>query len=180
MPMKMDLSRLAGRVADLCRGRGGPQDLPWSPSLLVQLVVAATVLDVIVGSLLGDNGSALAHSLLGTAVVLALCRLALAIRHLDNRFVQTATALVACSILITLVQMPLAFLIEPVAADAAPGPFQALLRWGVLATLVWQVVVYAHIMRQAMDGTLGIALMLTTSWVIASWAIDNALLGSAG
>ena len=52
--------------------------------------------------MLGGATMRCARSLVSTALVLALCWIALAMRQLGNRYVQTASALVACSIVFSL------------------------------------------------------------------------------
>ncbi len=89
----------------LFRLQGNPQDLPYSGQLPLLLVAASVILDMLVGDALHDTGDTFARSLLSTGVVLGLCWIALAIRGLRNRFVQTATALVACSLLFSLLQL---------------------------------------------------------------------------
>lgn len=172
-------------VAELCRLRRGPQDLPHSPALLAWLIAAGVALDVLVGAFLsGDGGDALAHSLLATGVVLGLAWAELALRGRASRYVQTATALCACGLVISLAQLPIAALIElpppgETDAAAAAGSFQVLLRWLVLATLVWQVFVNANILRHAVDIGFGFALAHAASWVIVYWLLESLLFGAA-
>lgn len=171
-------------VADLCRLRRGPQDLPHSPTLLAWLIGAGLLLDMLIGSLLGDGGDAFAHSLLAAGVVLGLVWLELALRGRGSRYVQTATALCACGLVISLAQLPLAALIELPAPDAAAealvlSPLQILLHWLVLATLVWQVFVNANILRHAVEIGFGFALAHATSWLVAYWVLESLLFGKA-
>lgn len=170
-------------VAELCRLRRGPQDLPHSPPLLAGLIVAGVALDVLVGGLLGDGGDAFAHSLLAAGVVLGLAWAELELRGRASRYVQTATALCACGLAISLAQVPIAALIEwPAAGEAAaadaPGSFQMLLRWLLLATLLWQVLVNANILRHAVDLGFGFALAHAASWVLAYWLLESLLFGA--
>jgi hypothetical protein len=173
---------------DLARLRGDPADFRYSPTLLGALFVASVVLDLVTGQALGQGDDALAHSLMGGSLVLGLCWIALRIRGLAHRYVQTATALVACSLLVSLVQLPLALLVARIAPYCPPGSvpvpsppdtWKALLSLGLLATLAWQTLVYAHIMRHAMQATYAFALTLVITWVIASIAIEQILFGSA-
>lgn len=108
--------------------------------------------------------------------MLVLCWIALAIRHLRNRYVQTATALLACSLAFSLLQLPIALLAgpPPAGADALTG-LQILVGWATLAVFVWQVSVDAHIMRHAMEAPFGLAFALVVSWVLAYWALDRML-----
>jgi len=177
LPPRPELARL---VVDLCRLRGGPQDVPYSPNLLVALFVAGIALDTLGGSINADAGTALASSLLSNGVVLALCWIALTIRGQGNRYVQTASALLACSFAFTLLQLPLAWLGGPPPATAAElGGLQILLGWAMIAVFLWQVAVSAHIMRHAMDAPYGLALALVVAWVLAYWALDGALFGAS-
>ena len=167
-------------IVDLCRLRGGPQDLPHAPVLLVILLGAGTALDLAIGQAMNHGDNALARSLLSSVVVLGLCWIALAIRRLPHRYVQTASALLACSLVFSLVQLPLALLAGPPPASAAElSSLQILLGWLTLALFVWQISVDAHIMRHAMDGSLGLAFALIVSWVLAYWALDGVLFGGA-
>lgn len=170
---------LARTTLELCRLRSGPADLPHAPLLLAGLIVAGTVLDLAVGGALGDSANVFARSLLSTGIVLVLCWAALAIRRLGHRYVQTATALLACSLVFSLLQVPLALLAGPPPASAAQlTAVQIVLGWLTIGVFVWQVCVDAHIMRQALDAALGLAFALVVSWVLAYWALDSLLFGA--
>lgn len=174
------LRGIAGLVADLCRLRRGPDDMPYAPALLVAAVVAGVVLDVVIGSALRDAGGALSRSLISSAVVLGLCWAVLAMRELRSRFVQTALALAACSLVFSLLQVPLALLAGPAPASAAElSAAQILIGWITLALFGWQLAVDAHIMRRALDVSFGFGFALVAAWVIVYWALDRLVFGSA-
>lgn len=167
-------------VLGLCRLRNSPQDLPHSMRLAVLLLMAATLLDSAIGAALGEAGDAPLRSLLSSVVVLGLCAVALAIRKLGHRYVQTATALLACSIVFSLLQLPVALMAGPPPATAAElSGAQMLLGWFTLGLFFWQIAVNAHIVRHAMDSSFGFALGLVATWVLAFWAIDHALFAGA-
>jgi hypothetical protein len=179
MAAESPAATLARLVPDLCRMRRGPADVPYSPSLFAVLLVAGTVLDLGTGAALGDGTTAFARSLLSNAVVLGLCGVALGLRHFANRYVQTACALLACSLAFSLLQLPFVFAAGPLPADAAAlSNAQLLLGWITLGLLAWQVAVAAHIMRQAIEAPAGLAVVLVLSWVIADWALERAVFGS--
>lgn len=177
----MSPSVLVGEVLALCRLRGAPEKLPHSPRLLGALFVAGSGVDALTGLAIGSS-DALAHALLGNAVVFGLCALALAIRRLSNRIVQTATALLGCGLVISLLQLPVALAIGPLpsGADGTPSlsPVAALLSWALLGLLAWQVLVFARIVRSAMESTMPFALALVMTWVVAVWALDGVLFGA--
>lgn len=172
----ISLAQLARLTVALCRGRAGPQDFPHAPRLLAGLFMGGLLLDLLIGSLLGV-GDALARSLLAGAIVLGLCWVALAIRHVRNRYMQTASALLACSVAFSLLQLPLALLLGPVPATAPWSASQVALGWITLGLLAWQLVVDAHIMRHAIEGSTGVAFALVLSWLVADWALERVIFG---
>lgn len=170
------LARLVEIVVGICRFRGGPQDLPFSSRLLIALIGAAVLTDYGSGHLLGFDDTLLARSLLSMSLLLALCWTALSIRSLGNRYVQTATALVSCSMAFSLLILPLAwFFGNPQGNDVTLSPVQVTIVWLGLGLLIWKVAVDAHIVRQAIDAPYWLGLMLAISWAIADYALTRAM-----
>ena len=177
-PIRAFWPGLARVTLDLCRLRGSPAAIPHAPGLLALLLVAGTALDLIVGDELGDGSHALARSLLSNGVVLGLCWIALALRGFGHRYLQTVSALLACSVAFSLLQIPLAMVTGPPPVSAADlTSLQMVLGWTTLAVFMWQICVYAHIMRHALESTVGLAFALVVSWVVAFWALDSLLIG---
>lgn len=172
------LARLAILVRDICQLRRGPEEIPYSPRLLVVLIGASLAIDVLSERVLGGH-DALARSLVSTTLVLALCWVALAVRGLVNRYVQTASALVACGIVFSLLVLPLAMLAGPMPSDASLTPLQTLIVWATFAVFVWSVLVDAHIIRRALDAPFGLGVALALAWTIADWALGHALFDAA-
>lgn len=174
------MSELLARIVDLCRFRGGPQDLPHKPGLLLGVLVASVLLDLTTANLLDIGDSALARSLFSTSLLLALCWIALGIRGFLNRYVQTATALVACSMVFSILIVPLAWLFgTPAAAAAALSPQQTLIAWLGLGVLVWKIAVDAHNVRQAIEAPFWLGFLLALAWAVADFAFSR-ILFSAG
>lgn len=176
----ISLSRLVETVTGLCRFRGGPQDLPYSSGLLIGLLLAAVALDYASGNLLGFDETLLARSLLSISLLLALCWTALSIRGMGNRYVQTATALVSCSMAFSLLILPLAwFFGSPEGAEAILTPAQVMVAWLGLGVLIWKIAVDAHIVRQAIDAPFWLGLLIAVSWAVADFALSRAIFASA-
>lgn len=174
------MSELVVRIANLCRFRGGPQDLPHSPGLLGVLLVTSVVLDLTTASLLDIGDNPLARSLFSTALLLALCWIALGVRGTLNRYVQTATALIACSIVFSVLIVPLAWLFgKPESAAAALTPQQTLAAWLGLGVLIWKIAVDGHNVRQAIDAPFWLGFSLALSWAIADFAFGRILFAAA-
>ncbi|WP_325138390.1 hypothetical protein [Dokdonella sp.] len=167
---------LLARILNLCRFRGGPQDLPHKQGLLVALLVMSVVLDLSTASLFDIGSSALGRSLFSTSLLLGLCWTALVIRGLRNRFVQTAIALIACSMVFSMLILPLAWLFgTPAESDKLLSPVQTLVAWLALGVLVWKVAVDAHNVRQAIDAPFWIGMSLALAWAIADFALSRLL-----
>jgi hypothetical protein len=170
---------LAYLVRDLCQLKRGPEDMPYSPALLLALIAASVVLDVATGTLFGGNDT-LAHSLVSTALVLALAWAALNVRKLGNRYVQTASALVACGLVFSLLVLPLGWLAHPMPRTTdGLTPLQMLLGWAMLGVFVWNLVVFAHIMRRAIEAPFGLAFAIVIAWAVAEWALGSVLFDGA-
>ena len=164
------------RILNLCRFRGGPQDLPHNPGLLITLLGVSVALDLSTADMFNIGDSALARSLFSTSLLLALCWLALAIRGMRNRFVQTAIALIACSMVFSILVLPLAVLFgTPAESDKLLTPVQTLLAWLTLGVLVWKVAVDAHNLRQAIDAPFWMGVSLAMAWSIADIALSRIL-----
>ena len=184
MPMtrrEAPFAQFALLVRDLCHLRRGPDEMPYSPALFGLLIGASVLIDVATGSFLGGANDVLPRSLVSTGLVLALCWIALRIRRLGNRYVQTASALVACSIVFSLLILPLAWLAgPPPAAPEALSPLQTLLWWAMLAIIIWNLAVNAHVVRRALDAPFALGFALAFAWALADWALGHALFDAAG
>lgn len=167
---------LLARILNLCRFRGGPQDLPYKPGWLIALLAVSVSLDLGTANLFDIGDSALAHSLFSSSLLLALCWLALAIRRLRSRFVQTAIALIACSMVFSILIVPVAMVFgTPAETDKVLSPAQTLLAWLALGVLAWKVAVDAHIVRQAIDAPFWLGMSLALAWSIADFALSRIL-----
>ncbi|HEY6985827.1 MAG TPA: hypothetical protein VH375_07080 [Rhodanobacteraceae bacterium] len=169
-------------VRDICQLRRGPEDMPHSPALLGILIAASVTLDCLVDAFLDRVSNVLGRSLVSAGLLLALCWIALYLRHLRNRYVQTATALFACGIVFTLLILPLAWLgglSGRGAIELAPG-LELLLGLAMLAVVIWNLAVNAHILRHALDAPFAFAFLLALIWAVADLALGHALFDSAG
>jgi len=168
-------------VRDLCQLRQSPQDVPYSTALLALLIVAGIAIDLASGLVVENASNILARSLLSTVLVLSLCWIALAVRGLTNRYVQTATALAACGVAFSLLVLPVVWMMGtlPVPPETLK-PHQVLLGWVMLGILLWSLAVNAHILRHALDGPFAFGLALATAWAVADWALGRALFDAPG
>ena len=178
---RFDAGAFATLVRDLCQLRRGPEDVPYSTTLLGVLIAVSTAVDLMTGVVIGESSNMLACSLVSTGVVLALCWIALAARRLVNRMVQTSSALIACGIVFSLLIVPISWLAMPLPVPPASlTPLQMLLGWVTLAILAWSLVVTAHIMRRALDAPFAFGFLLALAWWLAARSLDHVLFDPAG
>ncbi|MGA9342824.1 MAG: hypothetical protein WBV61_10925 [Rhodanobacteraceae bacterium] len=177
-PSLFDFLRL---VRDLCQLRRGPEDVPYAPRLLLVLIIASVSLDVALGAALDVKGSILPRSLLSTALILGLCWTALTARGLGARFVQAASALIACSMVFSVLMLPIAALTgAPPSSPDQLTSMQVLLAWTALAVIVWKLSVDAHILRRALNAPFALGFLLAFAWALADWALGRAVFNGIG
>jgi hypothetical protein len=55
-----------------------------------------------------------------------------------------------------------------------------LLGWAMLAIIVWNLTVNAHVVRRALDAPFALGFALAIAWALADWALGRVLFDSAG
>lgn len=162
-------------IRDICLLRRGPQDLPYSVSLLLGVAAACVALQLgvaIVRSV--PLGGVLAGALLWLMFTLGALNIVLTLRGLRNRFVQAATALLGCALAFTLLSLPIALLVgEPPASGDKMTALQLLLGVVSLPLLIWKVVVDAHVFRHSFDIPFISGVVIALLWIIAAMALAS-------
>lgn len=147
----------------ICLLRSGPQDLRYSPSLLMALVVLSALLSFAVMSGLDDPGGNPASILLHTGLGLAMPYALLQIRRLGSRYVQTASAFFGTSLLLTMALLPALL----ASSGSSPTLWPAIWWLGIV---IWSIAVLGHILTQSLDVSRGVALALAIGYfVISIW-----------
>jgi len=162
-------------IRDICLLRRGPQDLPYSPSLLA--AVAASCVLVQLGVAIARSvplGGVLAGALLWLLVTIGALNLILTLRGLRNRFVQSATALLGCALVFTLLSVPIALLLDerPVTPQDMT-PLQLLRGVVSLPLLIWKIVVDAHVFRHSFDVPFLSGIVIALLWIVAAMALAS-------
>jgi hypothetical protein len=167
-------------LRDILWLRRGPQDLPYSPVLFAAVCAAVIVLRLAVPAIFDMPGTNLTGALFGLIVDLALLYFVLSLRGFTNRFVQTGTALVSCTLVFLLIVMPIALIVgvPPKTPEQVTG-LQGLMGLIALVVLVWKFVVDAHILRHALAIPFLAAMGVAILWLIAETAFGAALQSQA-
>jgi len=107
-------------------------------------------------------------------VMLALPWMALRVAGLTQRFVQTATALVATDIAFTLLALPVLLGIGPIPSTPEQITLgQAMLSLVGLTLLVWQTAVRGNILRHALDASFAIGVLIAIGFLIAERVVSG-------
>ena len=171
------MSALLLALRNLCLLRIGPQDLPYSPSLLGTVLGLNLLIDTMTGWLLGRPGSALAASLLSLIVIMVGLYLLLKMRNFQVRFVQAALAVAATALLFSVLAVPVQLMLHPMPAD--PTELSDPQRWAmlVLAGLGgWSLAVTGHILRHALERSFFAGILLALMLNLATLAFLGLLL----
>ncbi len=162
------MQALIFRFFDICLLRAGPKDLPSSLFLLRLVVVVSTIVGVFLNLPTEGFSQSLAISLLDVVFLTAFLYVGLKLRDRLSRFRQSLTALMGTSIIIGLIMMPFMFALVAAKLDDEPAPMALQM---FLLLLVWDVAVFAHIIRHSFDIRFAYGFMVSLGYLILSWML---------
>ncbi|MAR89319.1 MAG: hypothetical protein CML06_00350 [Pseudomonadales bacterium] len=150
----------------LCRFRRGPQNVPYSPPLMVLLLLAVAGLGV--ATIFAMEQQYMAPKLLGMVAALGTWMLlvwgVLGFKGLGPRFVQTMTACLGTDLLMSCILLPLQ---GAALANAQDNWLGTLLKVAIMTVLVWDILIKARIYSVAMNmGRLQGNLLSISIWLI--------------
>jgi hypothetical protein len=155
---------------DLCRLRGGPQDLPYSRFLLLLTTAGYAAVGLGVATLDQAPGLALLSAAVDTGLLLGLGWLGLWVRERKPRAVQTLTALTGTGTLFGLLGWPLIAWMQRYGAAVPLAPSLLL-----LALIVWNISVIGNILRHALDLPLWLGAGVALLYVYTSIRVMSVL-----
>lgn len=163
-------------VRDICLLRRGPQDLPYSPRLLAGICIASVALQFVIAQILGIEGNTIGASLFGLGFSLGVLYLLVSLRGVRGRFVQAASALLACALLFALLSLPIALLAggKPPTPENVT-PLQLLLGLVSLPIVIWKIVIDAHILRHSLNLPFFAGLTIAILWLLAELKLGGAM-----
>ena len=164
---------LTRRLLEIMLLRRGPQDVPYSLSLLVALLVFYMASGVVVLTTTLTPGQAVANMALDAVMLCVFSYICLALLNYKARFVQMVSALAGIGVLYHLLAWPLFVQIHDVQAQEQSATITALL---MLLLISWQVLVFAHVFRHAMQMSMMRALALSFGYLFLSMSVAELLL----
>ncbi|HZP67105.1 MAG TPA: hypothetical protein VFB32_12425 [Rudaea sp.] len=168
------MNQLVRLVWDICCLRRGPQDLPYSPVLLLLTCAFLVLLQAVAEFVLGGQQDAVGAAVLSLVLQLGALWLLLSLRGLANRFVQAALALLGCELVFSLIAFTMALLFGASGQKSEPTLLQALLVIIFLPTMAWKILVDAHILRYSLNVPFLAAAALAILWFILDYALSAA------
>jgi drug/metabolite transporter (DMT)-like permease len=175
------MKSLLESIRDILLLRRGPQDLPFSAALLGTLILFALAIGLAVSAQRVPVAVAAPQLGFEVLLLLALAWIPLAVARRRERFVQTATALVAAAIAFNLLAVPVVLGVGELPRDPrALTTLQVVLGWLSLALLAWKLVVSGHVLRHALDVPLRIGVLIAAAFLAGEVVLNLALFGAQG
>ena len=175
------MKSLLESIRDILLLRRGPQDLPYSSGLLAALILLALAIGLAVAAQRATIAAAAPQLAFEILLVLALAWVPLVVARRRERFVQTATALVAAAIAFNLLAVPVVLGVGELPKDAsALTTTQVLLGWLSLVLVGWKLVVSGNVLRHALDLPLRAGVLIAAAFLAAEVVLNLALFGVRG
>jgi len=162
------MQALIFRFFDICILRAGPQDLPSSLFLLRSVVLLSTIVGVFLNLPTEGFSQSLAISLFNVVLLTVFLYAGLRLRDKLPRFRQSLAAMMGTNIIIGLVMMPFMFALVSAKLDGEASPIALQV---FLLLLVWDITVFAHIIRHSFDIRLGYGFLVSLGYLILSWML---------
>lgn len=179
----MILHEFLASVRDICLFRRGPENMPYSPRLLVALLVACGALQVAFNLHDGIKPALIAGAFVGGLAMIWLVFLLLRGASKSERFVQTTSALAAVYLLFGLAKNLLTLLLpvkawqQQMMADPTHLPevtgHQAPVMFAIAALVIWQFCAWVGVLRRALEipvagGVLVFLLLVFVNLIVAA------------
>jgi len=168
-----DPKKISGKLLALLFLKAAPQDLPYSPGVVIQLLVFYIVSSVVVLQTTLSPDSLYAGILLGLLVQYVFTYAVLGALNKSARLMQTFSALIGVSLLFNVLSWPVFSVLADNAASEALKSTMSLL---FLLLISWEVLVKAHIFKHALEMKMFGALALSFSLFFISITLSQLLL----
>lgn len=147
-----------------------PQDLPYSTGLIARLVFLYLISGMVVVGGMVEPSLAIARMLLNIGILLSFSYLLLSSLNLKPRFVQMVTALIGTGIVFNLLSWPILIYGDIEQASTASMQILSML---VLMLISWEILVIAHIFRNALNTKMTQAVILSMALFFISLSLSQ-------
>ena len=149
-----------------------PQDMPYSVTLLVQLMVFYVLSGVVVLQTTISNDDTVAYMVLGLLVQMVFTYVVLGALDKSVRFMQTFCALIGANLIFNLMSWPVLAVLSDETSQDVLKSFMSLL---ILLLVSWEILVKAHIFKYALEMKIFGALALSFSLFFISFTLSQLL-----
>ena len=155
--------------------RRGPQDLPYSQRLLQWLIVIYIATGVLVLQGGVETGEALANMVLDALIILFYTHLVLAALDKKPRFTQTASAMIGIGIVFHFLAWPAMAALSSTQTQETVDNVSTMASVTMLLLISWNLLVVAHIFRQALEAAMSHAILLSFALFFISVSLSRLL-----
>ena len=158
---------------DMCLFRRKPQDLPLSFDLLVVCIAAYTLINFLLGLNTTSAIRAIQSSFLETFFISTITVIILKLNHHVDRWLKTLMAITGTGCVVSLFALPLfigVFILD------AGSLLQNLVLMVYLILLIWNVAIMGHILRHALETTMGFGVLFAIIYIVMTSMLIGVLL----
>lgn len=163
---------------DICLLQRGPRDVPasrWLFHFTVLAYLGSSLLLLVLDG--GPFWQSVVKAALDLAVLMGIVQGVLYWRRLQDRVLQTLTALLGTGVVLALIALPV---VRWLYLGAASGQVEALPAMLWLVMLVWNIVVIGHIMRHALEVQMVWGVLVGMGYLTVSVTLIELLFPTAG
>jgi len=158
---------------DICLFRANAENAPSSQFFMIFSLMAYALLSVFILMVDYSFTKALSTVVIGIAIMIGFAEAGLWIRNFMNRSRQTITALAGTGIIFDIINLPLVLLSAKFPADELVFPLFLL-----YLTLVWNITVIAHIMKNALSIPYWAGIFISTVYAVVYTRVVSIVLAT--
>ncbi len=157
------MSKLIKLIFEICLLRKGPEDLPATRSVLLNLLMVSLVVSIFLGLMIYDTNVALVSSIAGLLFSYIFTKILLI--NMPERFIQTFSAMLGTVTLINLLSLPV---FAPLSNKELNESIEVLLSVVSFGFLIWIIVVYGFIFSRALSVALNYGIAISVGYTFLS------------
>lgn len=166
--MNNDFKRLCRLFIDICLFKKGPSQVPNSAALLRIVFFLYFVAGTLLLSQTVEFSEAMAQAFMETLLVGFFMYLLVSFFAVKNRFNQSVTALYGSGFLMTTMSLPFVLMMGDLTDNEASTGWLGL---SVFMIVFWSFIVMAHIIRETIEKTFSVSLLLTFCYLYLSYQV---------
>lgn len=165
-------------MLNILRLRTGPQDLPADNGTLIFWVGIALIAGMVIGIPLYGFGQALALNVMDLVVLYAFVVIVLNMRGVPDRWRQTFTAMAGTGALLGLLMALLMLLAGGPDPARDPEEVATGIVFGMLVLFAWLLLVFGHILQQALGlGMRLVGMLVALGYIVISSVLTQTAIG---